>query len=311
MFMERTAETKKTSWCVAVCVDQDMLPGFQATIRSLVFHCSSPSRIRIKVFSDDLLEADIKSLRSDLVAAGICIDLKLIKADPSSFSTFKSLHGNRLTYYRILLPQILGFEDYVVYLDSDLWVGLDILTILDHLPSAHPFAAGAIGTVEYSLEGNFFRSLGMNNNDATFNAGVIVFNCKRCAEVGFVKRCLDFANQYPDALLSADQTILNALFCRDFYPLPEPFNRLITPHQRLSETLDPAIYHFVGSPKPWDLLGSWIHRSARLWKATVKHTSYHHNRWLILNLGGMLRRTWSIRRSYLRELRRRMRSDSN
>jgi hypothetical protein len=68
----------------------------------------------------------------------------------------------------------------------------------------------------------------------------------------------------------------------------------------------PAIYHFVGSPKPWDLYGEWVHGSAWVLRRALAGTplaKYRSHRDLSL---AKLARTGRLARSYARAVRRRM-----
>ena len=291
--------------CVAFCANRAILPGLQASIVSMVRSCSAPERLRIYIFSDDLNEADIQSIRCAIESLCHKEALKLRTADCSAFQHLKSLQGDWMTYFRLFLPELLQGYDNIVYLDSDLVLRLDVAELVAHAPQNSPFAAAGVGNILSALESEFFQSIGMQPDDPSLNAGVLVFNSTVCKDIRFFERCMEFAEKHPNDLQSADQTILTAVFSREFSPLPNQFNRALTAGNSHPNDDEAAIFHFIGSPKPWDLGGRFVHRSAKLWSGTIKGTKYSHSRWLIKNWRSVLKRTWTIRRSYLREILRR------
>jgi lipopolysaccharide biosynthesis glycosyltransferase len=75
---------------------------------------------------------------------------------------------------------------------------------------------------------------------------------------------MEFCRKYPDALLAADQTALNALFSRSCFRLDPLFNVRLSTIVR-DDLPAEGIYHFVGSPKPWDIFGNLFHPYSRMW----------------------------------------------
>src|SRR5258708_1850196 len=69
-----------------------------------------------------------------------------------------------------------------------------------------------------------------------------------------------------------------------------------------------GIYHFVGSQKPWDLFGSFIHRSYHIWGDLIGGSAFSEFRFIIKFWREHLRRAFIIRRSYARVLLARIKS---
>jgi lipopolysaccharide biosynthesis glycosyltransferase len=115
-----------------------------------------------------------------------------------------------------------------------------------------------------ALEKKFFLELGNEKDDPAFNSGVMLVDSKQWKAQQCTPRLMEFCRTYPDALLAADQTALNALFSKSCFHLDERLN------VRLSTIVwddlpAEGIYHFVGSPKPWDIFGNLFHPYARTW----------------------------------------------
>src|SRR5208282_900453 len=70
-----------------------------------------------------------------------------------------------------------------------------------------------------------------------------------------------------------DQSILNALFAEDCYRLDARYN------VKVYATTDPkrvpaaGVFHFVGSPKPWDIGGRLLLPHARRWYEALAKTA--------------------------------------
>jgi lipopolysaccharide biosynthesis glycosyltransferase len=77
-------------------------------------------------------------------------------------------------------------------------------------------------------------------------------------------RLMEFCRKYPDELLAADQTALNALFSKSCFRLDDRFNVRL-PLVEWDDLPPEGIYHFVGSPKPWDIFGNLFHPYSRIW----------------------------------------------
>lgn len=170
------------------------------------------------------------------------------------FQGFHTLLGSHAPYYRLVLPDLID-EPRFLYIDSDTLTRIDVSPLFEL--DLGSYAAGFVvdGTVKNALESRFFQSLGKNPDGPAFNSGVILTQRKQWLEQDCWNRIKAFCEQYSNQLLAADQTVLNALMAENCYHLPVEYNIKLFP-KRTSKIGDKAgIYHFVGSPKPWDLLG--------------------------------------------------------
>lgn len=90
-----------------------------------------------------------------------------------------------------------------------------------------------------------------------FNAGVLLLGLDRLRSDDIVGQCLALGDEFGSNLPSADQTILNLLFGHTFRAIPTKFNISINPNSQPVSRLDVQgkISHFIGYPKPCDLMG--------------------------------------------------------
>jgi lipopolysaccharide biosynthesis glycosyltransferase len=277
-----------------------MLPGLHGTVFSLVKNLSRREEVALALFLQDVNDAESQALRRTVQQAGGVGQLLLRDADVSSFKGLKSFHGDWMAYMRLFLPNLLPEAETIVYLDSDLIVNTDVRAFFDLPLKDQPLAAVVGEPVQWSLDHKFLKSVGLANEDRCFNSGVLILNARAWRRQGLVERCLDFARTHDAAQKGHDQTILNAIFSRNFYGLARQFNLGVSTADRLK--LDDGIYHFIGSPKPWDPLGRFVHRSWRAWNKVIEQTSFNWNDYLKRHRPSYLRRAWNLRRSYLASL---------
>jgi lipopolysaccharide biosynthesis glycosyltransferase len=159
-------------------------------------------------------------------------------------------------------------EDAVLYLDADLVVVLDMLSLEDFDFEGKALAAVNGGHIKFSLENIFFcNELAIKPELAVFNSGILLINLKLWREKDIKSQCLAFGSRYPDKLRASDQTILNALFAGNFAYLPGRYNTAW--YANINRPINKkAILHFVGSPKPWDIFGRYFHKGFRFGAVT-------------------------------------------
>lgn len=187
------------------------------------------------------------------------------------FRSFRGLMGNHVTYHRLLLPDMIE-EPVYLYVDADTLPLVDVAPLFRiNLGSC---ATGFVvsGKVEYALEREFFLSLGMPLDLPVFNAGVMMVQRAEWKSQNCWERVKAFCEKYADRLYAADQTALNALFAKECYRLPPEFNVGVYPVRKSRIGGEPGLYHFIGSPKPWDFLGKYLLSTSQLWFEELERT---------------------------------------
>jgi lipopolysaccharide biosynthesis glycosyltransferase len=192
--------------------------------------------------------------------------------DTSMFRDFRPLLGSRTPYHRLLLPDLIG-DDRFLYLDSDTMTQIDVSPLFTADMGAH--AAGFVvhGKVATSLEAKFFLSLGKQPDSPLFNSGAMLFNMPQWRAQECSARIFAFCRQYRDHLQTADQTALNAIFADDCYRMEPQYNVMLHPVMGSKPVPRQGVFHFVGSPKPWDLGGRWLVQYAERWLRQLQRTA--------------------------------------
>lgn len=281
---------------IAFNINRLAMIGLGVTLNSLLKNCSNPKKINIYILCADLNYKDKENIHKLLFKYGL-INIELIDFNVKEhFGFFSSLQGDWTPYGRLLLQDYI-VDDAVLYLDADLVVELDVL-LLDGF-DFHGKAIAAVngGQMRYALDHPFLcKEIGLDLDLAVFNSGILLMNLKVWREKDIKSQCLTFGKKYSDQLTSHDQTILNALFAGNFAFLPSKFN--ISWYANTKRPVGRiGILHFVGSPKPWDLFGRYLHKGFSVWKSYLdvdwKKAYYKYNYSDFV-------RAWHIRKSYAR-----------
>ena len=277
------------------------LEGLEATVSSLIRSCSDPAKLTIWFLCADFRsdnKGDIVRLLSEENFKGRSefIDYN----SHELFGHLRPLHGDWSTYGKLVIANYVD-GDTALYLDSDLIVIVDILTLLNFEFHGAVLAAVCGSTIEHVLDKTFFiQRLNSPLNQKYFNAGVVLFDLKRWRETNVDEYWATLASKYPAELVSHDQTLLNAICGGNFAHLPFNFNNPWYPGSKAPENSTNSIIHFVGSPKPWDVLGSIIHKGYPTWSSYT--TGAWKNKYSQLSID-KLRRSWKIRKSIARHLK--------
>lgn len=292
--------------CVALCADKNIEVGLHVTLYSLLE--SQQHSVRIYFLQKGYNSADIVKIQKTLQPFDGKYELKVIDFDDHIFSKYRGLFGNKFTFVRLMLSSLLP-EDKVIYLDSDLVVKKDLSSLFCLNLNEYVIGVSGIGNIGYSLENKFFISIGLDNDARYFNAGVMLINLEKWRQLNITKQCLEFADKYPNMLLAADQTILNYVFYKNnFYELDKSYNVALYPSSVFIESDSTnGVFHFVGSPKPWDFLGEFIHSNYPLFQSILSKTEFKNYKTYLDLSFAKLKRTLRLSRSYYKILTNRFR----
>ena len=264
---------------IAFNINRLALIGLGVTLNSLLKNCSNPEKLNFYMLCADLNHSDKENIHTLLNKFGVS-NIHLIDFDVKEhFGIFGSLQGDWTAYGRLLLQDYV-LDDAVLYLDADLVIELDVLSLEGFDFQGKAIAAVDGGQMRYALDNPFLcNEIGLAPDIAVFNSGILLMNLKLWREKDIKSQCLSFGKKYFDKLISHDQTILNALFAGNFAFLPTEFNVPWYANFKRPKTKR-VILHFVGSPKPWDLFGSFFHKGYKVWESYLddewKKSYYKH-----------------------------------
>jgi lipopolysaccharide biosynthesis glycosyltransferase len=282
-------------FAVALCTDRMMEAPLHAAVCSLLTHAS----VEIDFY---FILNGFDAKRRELLLRSMDLSGKAYKAtfvDEPSFDELSSLrpfHGNRTPYYRLFLPERVP-ADRLLYLDSDTVCAIDVAS-LAALPMSHASGFVRHGVTDNCLERELFARIGLAADTPAFNSGVMLFDLAAWREQKLTERTLNFCRKYQEY----DQTALIAVCGGKFELLDPRYNiPLYTSTPAPDAQTHPGIYHFVGSPKPWDIGGRQFHSSFPIYAQALANTVWKRHATNYMSLT-QWRRAYKIKGGYARKL---------
>lgn len=285
---------------VAFFSDRAMLPGLHVALLSM---CQTNERLDADtfVFSDGLRGSDIDLLH-ETWAMGSASRLIVRPFKPNALGN--ALHGNATAWGRVFLGDLLPDYDRCVYLDCDLIVNAGLKPLFNLLTQQVLLAADCTGDRKWSLDKDLFIAAGISLDGSCFNSGVLALNLAFWRSSDVFDHCKAVAEQFKGRFASADQALLNVALHDQVIAFGDKYNSPLYPMTVPPSPLEERIYHFVGSPKPWDMFGSSLHRSFQLWRDVFGRTAIANHcllRYLkmrrIIRTSRQLFKAWSAQRT--------------
>lgn len=290
---------------IAFVIDLLAFEGLGTTLTSLVRNCGDTEKLTLHFLCSDVSPKHKNNIQLLLQAEGYRGNTVFHDFDAQkTFGHLVSLHGNWTMYGKFLIPGLIDTE-YVLYLDTDLIILADVLKLQDIRFTDNFLAAAPRGPFKNAWEGKFLvDKLGLDGEARCFNTGVMLMNVKVWKERNIQQEIEQLCSKYPMDFMTADQTVLNAICAGTFHHLEGRFNNVWSPEQTPSSETGNVIFHFAGSPKPWDFFGKIVHTGYTLWAGY--DTNFWDAKYKRLTFA-KLHRTWKIRRSLVKHYLKRFR----
>jgi lipopolysaccharide biosynthesis glycosyltransferase len=302
VFAER-GETKMKEIAVAFCSDRNMEEPLHVAASSVLRKVGTGYSVHFYLNAHGI---NIDLLKQTLNMVGRPYALTLLpNIDAASeYAGFQPLHGNLTHFHRLFLAHQVS-APRILYLDTDTLTNLDVgrifdLDMTDENGQDYPFAAVIDGSSSTSGDGKMYQQLGIPPGTPVFNSGVCVFNRTSWIAGDYTRKALDIC---ATGVANGDQTALNLLFHRRVYDIGKSYNYTVYPQYRYDQLPEEAILHFVGSPKPWDIAGRWVHPQAMTYYRALTATAIHavkSNAWLKLSAW---KRAYRVKGGYYRVAR--------
>ena len=171
-----------------------------------------------------------------------------------------------IVYARLVIDRLLPADvERVLYLDCDMLVREKIEALYDIDMEGFAIAAVRDTAGPFIVGG---RDLRRNRDifdlaDPYFNAGMILIDVAQWREAAIVDRLEQALRDGVMARIYYDQDLLNLIFRDNWLHLPVRWN--IMDARKPHEAFNPAILHYTGKQKPWDLFST-----------TAYHRTYRH-----------------------------------
>lgn len=202
---------------VVLSADNAYAPYLGVTVQSVIENAAPDKTYKIVILDggiSDWNKSRLLSLSKPNVAIEFFDILSYLKnVDLSQFHI--SSHFALPTYFRFFIPEIFNQYEKVIYLDCDLVCLHDISPLLDiNLKNCFFAAAKDFEGIRAYRKEKYFRDycdniLKLKAPENYFQAGVMVFNIKKCLKENFKERLLQKLAVIGNPLY-VDQDVLNA-----------------------------------------------------------------------------------------------------
>lgn len=253
---------------VAIATDTGYLPWCATTVRSCL-DAITPGELHVHLLHDQPLEPALRERLTEMVrTADGSITWHPVAPERLDTLPSKGLElGDRTSWIRVVLPEVLAEVDRVVYLDADVLVVDSLEPLWRADLAAEPIAAVA-NVVEPAFH-EHVRDLGLDPTGGYFNAGVLVMDLAAMRRGGTVDSLTDYVREHGQRLIWFDQDALNVVFAGSWHHLhprwnsqnslriwPEWATEVFGAEARAEAVDQPAIVHFEGPAvlKPWHIL---------------------------------------------------------
>lgn len=261
---------------IAVCfsANDKYIPLLSTTLESIIEHSNVANNYDILILMTEISDENQMKLRT-MIREHSNFSIRFINVGPFVYGYNFYIESDPTNtkysdeiYYRVLVPALFEYYHYVIFLDADVVVNVDIADILNtDLSNVMIGAVRDYEGIANCYNNNYERTkyrineLGIKNFDDYFISGVIVMNIQKFNEQYSAKQLLDLAvskqwKQY-------DQDLLNFL-CKDSvaildadWDFVEDINGIYQsmPKKLFEEYLEseknPKIIHYSANRKPW------------------------------------------------------------
>lgn len=257
----------------AFCADKFMEAPLHVAAASLLRSLHPDYSARLYFLLTGFSDRGIRRLRSTLDRVGRSYTMKLLAvADPERFTGLRPFYGSHIPYHRLLLPELID-EERFLYLDSDTQVQIDISPLFSLEMGGKPVGFVASGVASKGTVSRFYMSMGLDPQCPIFNSGVMLVNLPEWRRRNCSEAIFDICRKYSNELRTGDETALNIVFAREFYHLDPCYNVRLTRATEPGTVPPSGLFHFLESPRPWDLGGRLLLPHARMWFDELRSTS--------------------------------------
>lgn len=254
---------------IVLATDDNFVQHCGTTIKSITVNNQD---VRFYLLTEGLDPHNVNLLNEVASENGCSLEFRIVPSDIVKYfpmSKMASSHISIATYYRLFITTLLPQDiDKVIYLDCDMIIrgSLEDLwnTDLEDTPLAAVYQHNG-----WADHNNSWGRLNIPREYGYFNAGCLVLNLKYLRKDTFQQKAIDYINSHFDKIISHDQDVLNALYCKkakallckwNYLPLfmEKSFEKEDFPEkchyktEKAEKDFDPIIIHFVSKPKPWD-----------------------------------------------------------
>ncbi|MDR2526642.1 MAG: glycosyltransferase family 8 protein [Rickettsiales bacterium] len=200
--------------------DNNYSPFVATTIASICSTHTSPEKIIFYIIEDKISETNKYKIKE--MQKNFSFDIIFIQNDAEKFSNIFNKHGrkvNKMTFCRLLIPDIAPNINKAIYLDIDIVVLRDISTLWNE--DLGNYELGAIPEY-YSTKMKYKKYL--KKSFCYFNAGVLLMDTAKMRKDNCVNRFMKINKKFRENLWFLDQDILNIYYHNNYKILDKKYN---------------------------------------------------------------------------------------
>jgi lipopolysaccharide biosynthesis glycosyltransferase len=269
---------------LVVATDRAYLPWTATTILSALDRHETGELAVHLLHGGDVEDSDAQRMDA-LVTGGGATFCPHVVRDERIDALRPPQSGGRVTWFRLVVPDVLDGVDRAILLDADTFVCEPLHPLWTTALRAGPIAAVA-NVVEPAKQGRV-RALGMADPRKYLNAGVLLLDLAQLRREDAASAMLRFASENAQRISWLDQDTLNVVFNGRWQPLHPRWNAMnslwvwrswandVFGAEAVREaTESPAVLHFEGPAmrKPWHYLNDHPWRDA--YRSTLARTPW-------------------------------------
>ena len=238
---------------LALASENNYFCGLLVTATSIAHFADKNAALNFTILDNGITNENYSLLETTIASHHPNTTLQRIKISNHNFTNFPTWHGNKATYARLLLPDILPHSiSHVIYCDVDfLWM-IDVAKLWSERNADIAFiSAKDINAHIKNGESNWYKTRGLKiDMEKYFCAGLSFFNLNIFRKENISRKVMDFISKHHDVGLP-DQTALNAILTDNHLLVDQCWQRFS--RDSPIETLQsPMALHYAGDA-PWNI----------------------------------------------------------
>ena len=292
----------KDSICICFASNDYYSVFLGVTLKSLIENSNKNNYYEIYIFETEILERNKEKLLS-MTTDNINIKFINVKKYIRNFNKIKFFvhrHFSIESYYRFFIPRIFKNFNKILYLDIDIIILDDIANLYNANTNNKMLSAvldiviiNSIYNKEFAKKDMEFSEylsdiLKLKNIYNYFQAGVLLFDIKKCIDFNLEEKCLEKLNEIKEPV-NIDQCVLNSVCQENINFLDLSWNvewildiyyndnlKNILPVKIYNEYIKAynnlKIIHYCDIIKPWN---SPYYQNANIWWKYARMTDFY------------------------------------
>lgn len=251
-------------------VDDNFRNFFFTTLASILTNSCGNDVFSFHVIDAGLSEATKTEVEKLKKIKDFTIDYTKMNDDEWADYPINETLKSKIYYYRLKIPTLFPDVKRALFLDTDIIVNSSLSKLYNTNMQGKTVAFAANANLEGELQN---ARLGLSEKHVYFNAGIMLIDCVKWREQGVLEKIQKVTKLKVDALIWADQDILNLVFENNYKRLNQKWNfwpgmdlqyyegkyknylkwyshTNLSRFEILSALCCPSIVHFAGGAKP-------------------------------------------------------------